>query len=102
MATPVIDVDLTNPATFAGGIPQAVFARVRREDPVAWHPSRAGGFWSLTRHADVVAANRDTESLSPARLGTMIFDRRELAEPDAARMLTDMDAPQHTRYRRLV
>src|SRR6266542_2991654 len=58
--TPVIDVDLTDPATFAGGIPHELFARLRREDPVAWHPWGDGGFWSLTRYDDVVRANRDT------------------------------------------
>ena len=100
-----LGVDLTDPATYRDGIPHDLFARLRREAPVAWHPTGSGarsGFWSLTRHADVVAVNRDSETMSTASAGTMIFDRPELADPDAPRMMIEMDPPQHTRYRLLV
>jgi cholest-4-en-3-one 26-monooxygenase len=98
-----IGIDLADPDTFSDGIPHEAFARMRKEMPVAWHPlARGGGFWSLTRHEEVVSANRDTEALSTARAGTMLFDQNDLAKPDAPRMMISMDPPQHTRYRLLV
>lgn len=100
-----LGVDLTDPATYRDGIPHDLFTRLRREAPVVWHPTGSGarsGFWSLTRHADVVAVNRDSETMSTAAAGTMIFDRPELADPAAPRMMIEMDPPRHTRYRLLV
>jgi cholest-4-en-3-one 26-monooxygenase len=97
------NIDLTEPEAFADGIPHDLFKRLRSETPVAWHPERDGdGFWCVTRHPDVVAVNRDAESQSTARMGTMMFDRPELADPAAPRMMIEMDPPQHTRYRLLV
>jgi cholest-4-en-3-one 26-monooxygenase len=77
---------------------------LRREAPVVWHPfpGAGDGFWSVTRHEDVVLANRDIESLTTSTAGPMMFDQVELADPDHPRMMIDMDPPQHTRYRRLV
>jgi cholest-4-en-3-one 26-monooxygenase len=99
-----LGVDLTDPATYADGIPHELFARLRAEAPVVWHPMGSGksGFWSVTRYDDVVALNRDAEALSTAAAGTMLFDRPELANPDAPRMMIEMDPPRHTRYRLLV
>lgn len=93
------DIDL-----FAGGIPHEVFARLRRECPVAWNPpSDAGtGFWSLTRYDDVAQANRDHETFSSQRRGMMMFDTPTLEHPDDPRMMIELDPPRHTRYRRLV
>jgi cholest-4-en-3-one 26-monooxygenase len=104
MATkaPPLGVDLTDPATWESGIPHDVFARMRAECPVAWHPeTTVPGFWSLTRYDDIVAANRDAKSLS-SQLGVMLFAVPELADPDFPRMMIEVDAPKHTRYRLLV
>ena len=54
----------------------------------------------MTRHADVVDVNRETESMSSARFGNMIFDNPPTGEMGG--MLVSMDPPQHTRYRRLI
>ncbi len=98
-------IDLSDPETFANGIPHEAFAALRREEPVSYQygiNTGPKGFWAVTRHADVVAANRDFEHLSPAPLGAVMFDRKELLNPEAPRMMIEMDPPQHTRYRRLV
>ena len=98
-----VTIDLTDLGMFAGGIPHDAFARLRREAPVAWHPEAHGsGFWSVTRHADVVQVNRDATAMSSARFGNMIFDSPEMVTSDESRMLIHMDPPQHTRYRLLV
>jgi len=97
------DIDLTDPDLFLHGVPHDAFAMLRREAPVQWQFERGGrGFWSVTRHRDVVAANRDVEALSAGQLGIMMFDQPHLAEPDAPRMMIEMDPPRHTRYRLLV
>src|SRR5262245_21950097 len=100
------DVDLADLALFERGIPHAVFARLRREAPVYWNPGRDGGFWTLVRHEDVCAANRDARRFSSERRGVMMFDQAALADPasagDPARMMIEIDPPRHTRYRRLV
>jgi len=55
------EVDFWDLSLYSDGIPHEVFARLRRDEPVAWNPSsEAGtGFWSLTRYDDVARANRD-------------------------------------------
>jgi cholest-4-en-3-one 26-monooxygenase len=100
-----LGVDLVDPATWRDGIPHELFARLRREAPVVWHPTgsqRHSGFWSVTRHADVVTVNRDVEAMSTERGGTMVFDRPELIDPAAPRLMIEIDPPRHTRYRLLV
>ncbi|MCB5168267.1 cytochrome P450 [Streptomyces bambusae] len=56
--------DLTDQSRYAAGVPYDVFARLRREAPVFFHPpgttADGEGFWVLTRHADIVAAGADT------------------------------------------
>src|SRR5688572_7489713 len=96
--------DLLDAATFANGPPYEAFARLRREAPVWWHPHPvAGGFWIITRHADVVAISRDPALFSSERRGYM-----PAPEPDpidleqSRRMLLGMDPPAHTRLRGLV
>jgi hypothetical protein len=49
------DVDLENDV-FAERVPHDAFALLRREAPVHWYDWKHGrGFWSVTKHADVVA-----------------------------------------------
>jgi cholest-4-en-3-one 26-monooxygenase len=97
-------VDFWDLDLFAGGIPHEIFARLRREEPLAWNgPSEAGGgFWSLTRYEDVERANRDYETFSSQDRGIMMFDTPTLESPTDARMMIELDPPLHTRYRMLV
>ena len=95
-------IDLSELGLFERGIPHAVLARLRREDPVHFSPGRDGGFWSLTRWEDVVAANRDARTFSSERRGIMMFDQTSLEGPEDPRMMIEIDPPRHTRYRRLV
>jgi cholest-4-en-3-one 26-monooxygenase len=61
-------VDLSDAKSFLDEVPHAEFERLRREDPLCWTPASAGtatgGFWSLTRYADIEAATRDPETFS--------------------------------------
>ena len=96
------EVDLINPDTFRTGQHHAMFEVLRAEDPIHWtEEPDGGGFWSVTRHADLIAVNRDTQVFSSAEQGISIPD----IPPEGAmvrEMMLYMDPPRHTRYRRLV
>ena len=87
--------DLTSHDTFAHGVPHNTFARLRREDPVHWSDWSGGqGFWSITRHADISALNRQTDLLSSAR-GIRMEDQT-YEEYLARRTFQETDPPEHT------
>ena len=93
--------DITSHDTYLGGVPHETFAYLRAHDPVHWTEEQDGrGFWSLTTHADVLAASRNTEVFS-SRIGIRLEDM-DPEETEARRTMMEMDAPEHTRLRRLV
>ena len=97
------EIDLTDPDTFVRGFPHEAFALLRREAPVYWHPERGGrGFWVVSKYHDVMSISLAPKIYSSGHGGTMIreFQGDEL-EANRAIML-NMDAPRHTRFRRLV
>jgi cytochrome P450 len=95
-------VDLTNLDQWARAVPYAEFARLRREEPVAWHPEAApnSGFWSVTRYADILAASRDVAAFSSAR--GISFEEPTDADMAARRTIIDTDPPAHTKLRKIV
>ena len=91
--------DLSSHDAFVDGVPHRTFERLRREDPIAWFDEAdASGFWAVTRHADIVAINRDFRRFS-SRQGIRM---EEMSEEERAARLTMMehDPPEHTRLRR--
>lgn len=96
-------VDIASQELYQTGVPHESFALLRREDPVHWHPWdwAGGGFWALTKHADVVSVSKDAETFSSAAGHIYLWD----LEPDALevrRSLIETDGPAHTRLRRIV
>lgn len=60
--------NLASHDTFLNGPPHNTFARLRRDDPVSWTDWAGGkGFWSITRNADILDLNRQTDLLSSAQ-----------------------------------
>ena len=62
--------DLTDPDILADRLPLDEFAYLRQDDPVFWNaqdPAASGhddgGFWALTRHADVKAVSTARDGL---------------------------------------
>ncbi|QRP43964.1 cytochrome P450 [Amycolatopsis sp. FDAARGOS 1241] len=114
MAAPLLPAgfDFTDPDLYANRLPLEEFAELRRTAPVWWNPQRpntAGfgddGYWVVTRHADVKEVSRDSELYSSWEKTAIIrFDDQMTAENlDANRLvLLNMDAPQHTKLRRIV
>ena len=94
--TPTDDghADLTDHDSFLNGAPHNTFARMRREDPMAWTPYAQGeSFWSVTRHADILELNRQSDLLSSAR-GIRIEDQT-YEEYLARRTFQEMDGAEH-------
>lgn len=78
--------------------PYPTYARLRRDAAVVWDD---GGYWVVSRHADVSALLRDR------RLGRVFTPREPAADFAAWNLLNaegmlDLEPPDHTRQRRLV
>jgi cytochrome P450 len=96
------DVDISSHDTYLEGVPRDTFRYLRENDPVHWteEPDGGRGFWSLTKYDDVLFASRNTDVFS-SRFGIRLEDM-DPEETEARRTLMEMDAPEHTRLRRLV
>ena len=102
--------DFTDPDILENGIPVTEFAQLRRTAPVWWNEQpesifEDGGYWVITRHADIKAISRDGDLWSTNRKGVVMRmpdgttpDQLELTKA----MLINHDAPEHTRLRKLV
>ena len=78
--------------------PYPVYRRLRDEAP-AYH-NEALDFWALSRHADVLAAFRDTERYSNSE--GVALEREQLVDATAVMSFLAMDPPRHDRLRALV
>jgi cytochrome P450 len=96
-------VDVASPKVYAQGIPHAELAAIRAHDPVHWHPwpGTRGGFWLLSKHADVVSVSKQPKLFS-SQLGHIALEDREPDALEARRSMIETDPPEHTRLRRLV
>lgn len=102
-ATDIADIDIVTPEIWEQAVPHETFRRLRREDPVHWHPEAAPhhGFWAVTKHEDVIAVSKNTAVFSSGAGLTML----EEVEPESIekrRSLIDSDAPMHNHLRRIV
>ena len=86
--------DLASHDSFVAGPPQNTFARLRRDDPMHWTDwSHGQGFWSVTRHADILALNGKPDLMSSAR-GIRMEDQ-SYDEYLARRTFQETDPPEH-------
>lgn len=93
---------LADPGTFVAGPPWELFARLRGEEPVAWTPETLphSGFWSVTRHRDIVAVSRDWQTFSSRR--GVSLEELDDDQLEHRTSLIDTDPPRHTALRKLV
>jgi cholest-4-en-3-one 26-monooxygenase len=99
------DVDLLDLDRFQRQEHHEMFTVLRAEDPVHWTDEPDGpGFWSITKHADLVQVNRDTEGFSAEQGGITLLESSTLDEGMDMRgkIMVMTDPPKHTRYRLLV
>lgn len=76
-----------------------MFAQLRREAPICWYPGPHHGYWCITRHEDVVAFSKDTETFSSQVGGVGIGDPAHHG-PDMSASIVTTDPPAHKRLRR--
>jgi cytochrome P450 len=98
---PALHAELTDPlmreGLFVDGDPFALYARLRREAPVARND--AMGYWALSRHADVVEVSRSPERFCSGK-GILTFEIG--VEYPSPPTMMHTDPPEHTRYRQLI
>lgn len=100
---PLDEIDLADNDRFLDGeTPWRMFHTLRREDPVHWQPEPApnSGFWALTRHADIVAVDRDPDTFTSTRFTNL----EEVDDSQIAirRSLLETDGLRHTALRKLL
>lgn len=87
---------------------EETFRVLRAERPVSWHPPLEGsmmppqqeGIWAVVRHEDIVAVSKDPQTFSSAHGVLQEEVPDEILE--ALQSFLGMDAPRHTRLRKLV
>jgi cholest-4-en-3-one 26-monooxygenase len=96
-------IDVASPRVYARGVPHEELASLRRHDPVHWHPwpGTRGGFWLLSKHADVIAVGKDPKRFS-SQIGHIALEDRQPDELAARQSMIETDPPEHTRLRKLV
>jgi cholest-4-en-3-one 26-monooxygenase len=114
VAAPLIPAgfDFTDPDLYAQRLPLAEFAELRRTAPVWWNPQKTNtagfgddGYWVVSRHEDVKEVSRDSALYSSSEKTAIIRFDESMTEDrlNANRLvLLNMDAPQHTKLRRIV
>ena len=96
-------VDVFDPDAYVDSVPHERFRWLRRNDPVHWQElPGGGGYWVVTKHADVVRVSRDPATFSAARQSILIQDPDPETLPMLRTQLLSMDPPEHGRLRRTV
>ncbi|MCK8616676.1 MULTISPECIES: cytochrome P450 [unclassified Gordonia (in: high G+C Gram-positive bacteria)] len=95
----LLDIDLSNPFLYRQGKWRSYFERVRNEAPVHYQAhSPFGPFWSITRHADIIAVDKNHKAFSAE---PFIIIGRPPRFMDIA-MFIAMDPPRHDQQRAAV
>ncbi len=100
--SPAATIDLADLDAFEQGTVWPLFDRLRREDPVHWNPEPApnAGFWALTRHADIVAVDRDPDTF--ASTGFVNLEEVDDDLIEVRRSLLESDGTRHRALRKLL
>jgi len=98
-----VDTDLSDLDLFTAGPPWAAFDALRRQDPCHFNPERAPnkGFWSITRHADIVAVTRDEATFS-SEIGAVNLEELDADQLEIRRSMLETDGARHFALRRLL
>jgi cytochrome P450 len=105
----VDEIELSNPLFWQRPLEEreGAFATLRRERPVSFHEEpdiailpRGPGYWSLTRHADILHVSRNPQLFCSGQ-GSNIGDMPQPFNEFFGSMI-NMDDPRHARLRRIV
>ena len=102
--------DFTDPDVLVEGIPVDEFAQLRKTAPVWWNEQTDtifddGGYWVITRHADIKDISRNSGQWSTNRKGAVMRlpDGVTAEQLDLTKaLLINHDASEHTRLRKIV
>jgi|TARA_B110000091_G_scaffold214426_1_gene267798 cytochrome P450 len=95
------NVDLSSYEAFNEGAPYQTFKRMQKEAALVWCDEENGaGFWSVTRHQDIIALNKKAKLLSSAQ-GIRI-EEQTVEEFEARKTFQEIDPPDHAKYRLLM
>jgi cholest-4-en-3-one 26-monooxygenase len=101
-----IDVDLSDPRSFLDDVPHQAFAHMREKPGLYWQPTSLGvangGFWAVTRFADIVAVERDPKTFTSTRGAGYPLTNQDPSLPRVQDQLMTNDPPMHTRLREAV
>ena len=98
-ATPLDEIDVSDPKLYQQDVWQPYFRRLRREAPVHYcRESPLGPFWSVTKHKDIIALEVNHRSFSSLD-GITLRDRPPGLELP---MFIAMDPPKHEAQRKVV
>ena len=107
LSTPVdTGLDLSDPDLIADHLPLDEFAWLRRHQPIRWNPQEGGygdgGYWALTRHADITAVTRSPGwSVETNSSFVRQLDESDPTGESTKNLLLCMDPPRHTRVRKV-
>ena len=101
-ATPIEQIDVSNPHFYQDDTWRPYFERLRREDPVHWcENGMYGAFWSVTRYRDIMAVDTNHKAFSSdALMGGIVL--RDLPVDFRRPSFISMDPPKHDEQRKIV
>ncbi len=105
--------DFTDPDIYAERLPVEEFAELRATAPVWWNeqaPGKGGGFndggyWAITKLSDVKEVSRRSDIFSSYENGVIPRFHNDMAREDIEVqrfVMLNMDAPHHTRLRKII
>ncbi len=104
--------DFTDPDIYADRVPFAEFAELRRTAPVWWNSQpldkggfHDGGFWVVSKHADVKEISRRSDIFSSRENTAIVRFHDDIPREniDMQRViLINQDDPEHTKLRKLI
>lgn len=97
-----LGIDLADLDPFERGEAWPLFDALRRDAPVHWNPEPApnSGFWAVTRHADIVAIDRDPATFTSTNFVNLEEVDDELIE--IRRSILESDGDRHRALRKLL
>lgn len=105
-------INLMDPDNFVDEMPYDELMQYLKTEPIFWHeqPERPdGGFWVLTRYADVVEVSRHADLFSSSENGAVLTPSPFQTEEERVQslammrmMMLNMDPPDHTKVRSIV
>ncbi|HEX8594998.1 MAG TPA: cytochrome P450 [Pseudomonas sp.] len=98
------DVDLTDTGVFTQGVPYDYYRFLREQAPVSWTPDpvAGGGFWSITRYADIMEVENNVEVFTSRTNLTPQPVPDSVLAATVDRMIILSDPPRHGFLRKLI